>query len=564
MFKLFRFHALTALVALSACAPARTTPAPSTQPVPVAPAPATADAPPAPEPDEALAASPDDWWLLDAELDRVSGTSVDRAYQELLAGEQPERTVVVAVIDSGVDIEHEDLDDNIWTNEDEIPGNDLDDDENGYVDDIHGWNFIGGPGGENVEHDTYEVTRLYTALRPRYEGANPDTLTEERQLEYERFREIEEEFQAERAEMTQLLEQTRAADMAVTQMSALLRQELGGDSLTAERVAALRPMRPEVQQAKQIYLQLAAAGITAEQIAGQREELEGRLQYGLDPSFDPRGIVGDDYADLTERSYGNPDVEGPDAGHGTHVAGIIAAERGNDIGVDGIAAAVRIMSIRAVPDGDERDKDIANAIRYAVDNGAHIINMSFGKAFSPQKGAVDEAIRYAEERGVLLVHAAGNDAADLDSEPNFPNRYYAGGGTAGNWIEVGASAQTLEALAAPFSNYSRERVDVFAPGVGILSTVPGNEYESNSGTSMAAPVVSGLAALLMAYYPDLSAAEVKQIILESATRYTDQSVTRPGDQPGTVRFGDLSTTGAVVNAYNAIRMAEERAGEERP
>lgn len=544
------------VLALGACAPARTVPV---APVPVPVQPAPSGTPAAPEPDEALASAPDNWWLLDATADRVPGTSAERAYGELLDGRQPKRSVVVAVIDGGVDIEHEDLDDNLWVNEDEIPGNDRDDDRNGYVDDIHGWNFIGGPGGQNVGRDTYEVTRLYARGRARFDGANPDTLSPAARAEYQQFQEIRTDLEADRAEATGMLQQIRAIETAVDRFTALLREQIGTDSLTAERVAAIQTTRPDVLQAQQAFLQMSANGITLALIDEERERLQERLQYGLNPAFDPRSVVGDDFADPTERVYGNADVEGPDAEHGTHVAGIVAAERGNGVGVDGIARGVRIMSIRAVPDGDERDKDVANAIRYAVDNGARIINMSFGKAYSPRKEVVDEAVRYAESKGVLLVHAAGNAAADLGTESNFPNRSYGGGGRAENWIEVGASSwRGVDSLAAPFSNYGREEVDVFAPGVGILSTVPGDRYEPNDGTSMAAPVVSGLAALLMAYYPDLSAAEVKQIILESATRYADQSVVRPGGEGARVPFSELSATGGVVNAYAAIRLAEQR------
>jgi subtilisin family serine protease len=249
---------------------------------------------------------------------------------------------------------------------------------------------------------------------------------------------------------------------------------------------------------------------------------------------------------------------GPDAKHGTHVAGIIAAVRNASVGIGGIAPAVKVMMVRAVPDGDERDKDIANAIRYAVDNGARVINMSFGKAFSPQKAVVDSAVRYADARGVLMVHAAGNDAENSDMKPSFPTPNYIGGGRAQNWIEVGASSwKSGEALVAPFSNYGHTLVDVFAPGVDILSTVPGG-YERDSGTSMASPVVAGLAALLLDYFPNLTASDVKRIILASAVRHTDQSVQKPGG--GSARFGELSATGGIVNAYAAIKMAQEQAG----
>ena len=544
---------------LGACAPAR----PVSAPPAARPAPAqTAPAPAAPEPDEALASASRAWWLLDESADRVRGISAERTYRELLAGKQPRRTVVVAIIDSGVDIEHEDLNDNIWKNPREVPGNQQDDDRNGYVDDVHGWNFIGGKDGKNVEQDTYELTRLYARLRPRCEGAGTGP-----RAECAQYPQIKADFERRRANAEQQLAQTRQISTIINGAIATLKQQAGTDSLTPARVAAIPSSSAQVQQAKQIYQQLLGSGMPAaeinnvsEQLASDMEQVEKSVKFHFNPDFDPRPIVGDNYANPAERFYGNPDVEGPDAGHGTHVAGIVAAERGNSIGVDGIAPAVRIMSVRAVPDGDERDKDVANAIRYAVDNGANIINMSFGKGYSPEKRLVDDAVRYADSRGVLMVHAAGNESADIDTSPNFPTRIYEGGGSPRNWIEVGASGQGMaDTVAAVFSNYGRTKVDVFAPGVGILSTVPGNEYETNSGTSMAAPVVSGLAALLMAYYPQFSAEQVRQIILDSATRYPTQSVLRPGQGRGRVPFGELSATGGIVNAYAAIRLAEQRA-----
>ncbi|HET7274238.1 MAG TPA: S8 family peptidase [Longimicrobiaceae bacterium] len=552
------------VLGMAACAPpsaAPPVPAPAPEPAAAPPAEPTAPPPAAPEPDAVLAAAPANWWLLDEAADGVPGISAARAYDALLAGKEPGQTVVVAVIDSGVDDEHEDLDDNLWVNDDEVPGNGADDDANGYVDDVNGWNFIGGPGGEHVRFDTYEVTRIFAKLSDQYERADPDTLAGQALAGYERFLEIRDAFQEDRAEAEAQLQQIRAINAAVDGFVAILRQELAGDSLTAENVAAIQSLRPEVNQAKQIFLQISAQGITPEQIDQQLESLEGRVEYGLNPDFNPRSIVGDDYSDLTEIGYGNPDIEGPAAEHGTHVAGIIAAERGNGIGIDGIAPSTEIMVIRAVPDGDERDKDVANAIRYAVDNGADIINMSFGKAYSPDKEVVDAAARYADEHGVLMIHAAGNAGADLGVEPSYPSRIYEGGGQPELWMEVGASSwQGIGQLAAPFSNYGDEEVDVFAPGVAIRSTVPESDYAINSGTSMAAPVVSGLAALLMAYYPELSAGEVKQIILDSATRYPEAMVMMPGAPDDTVAFGELSTTGGIVNAFAAIGLAEERTG----
>lgn len=553
----FRSSVLLALF-LGACAPAAgggviAPPAPAPAPVspPAAP---PAEPAPAPEPDEALVTAPERWWHLDRAEDRIFGISADRAYEQLLAGRQPARSVVVAIIDSGVDIEHEDLDDNLWVNEGEIPGNGVDDDGNGYVDDVHGWNFIGGPDGQQVDKDTYEVARLVAVCREGAAGSGLSYTADE-------CRDLEAELAHERQETQSLLRQMQQLSTVLSQVETVLEQHLGTDSLTAERVAAIAPDNADLWRAQQVYMQFAANGITGAVIEEQRQMLQGKLEYGLNPEFDPRGIVGDDYSDPRERFYGNAEVEGPDARHGTHVAGIVAAERDNGVGVDGIAPAVRIMVLRAVPDGDERDKDVANAIRYAADNGAHIINMSFGKGHSPYKEVVDEAVRHAVEQGVLLVHAAGNEGVDVDETPSYPTRYYADGGVADTWIEVGASSwEGEEGLAASFSNYSAKTVDVFAPGVEILSTVPGNEYERLQGTSMAAPVVSGLAALLMAYYPDLSAAQVKQVILESSTQLAEQVVARPGTPGSRARFGDLSVTGGIVNVYAALQMAEQLSG----
>jgi subtilisin family serine protease len=546
---------LLAGILVSACAPTQTLPAgPAPDPRPVAEA---------PRPDT-LSRAPDGWWHLDLEQDGVYGMSVQRAYRELLADRTPARTVVVAIIDSGIDIEHPDLAGNLWVNEREIPGNGIDDDGNGYADDLHGWNFIGGPDGRHVEKDTYEVTRLYAGYRARFADASPDTLSPAARAEYDRYLEIQRAFQSDRAEALEQLAEITAIEEAMTRFTAILRDHLGSDSLTVSEVRAIRPTRPDLAQARNAFLVLADNEITMDVIVQQREHVQGRVEYGLNPDFDPRPIVGDDYADATERGYGNALVFGPHADHGTHVAGIVGAQRGNGTSVEGIAPAVRIMVLRAVPDGDERDKDVANAIRYAVDNGASIINMSFGKGYSPEKQVVDDAIRYADERGVLLVHAAGNAGEDLGDNDNFPSRFFLDGGEARNWIEVGASSwRSADSLAAPFSNYGGRQVDVFAPGVAIHSTTPDRGYERFDGTSMAAPMVSGLAALLMAYFPDLDAAAVRRIIKDSAVRHAEQEVVLPGSETERARFGTLSRTGGIVNAYEAVRMAEEISGSGR-
>jgi subtilisin family serine protease len=534
------------LSAVAACAAPKTVASPAPAPAPVTAPKATPAALPPTEPQK-------NWQLLDEASDGVPGISSERALHELLAGKQPKQTVLVAVIDGGIDTAHVDLRANLWTNPKEVAGNGKDDDNNGYVDDLHGWNFIGGRDGKDVHYDTFEVTRLYgwcTGVGPTPGPVAPD--------EKSKCDDIKREFEKTRNETQENLQQFTQIQGVLEQMLPLLRQAAGTDSLTKANVSAIQPANANVERAKMIYLRLAAEGITPKDVAEAKTEYESRMQYGLNPAYNARTIVGDDYSNTAQRGYGNLDVMGPDAKHGTHVAGIIGAVRDASAGVGGIAPSVKVMMVRAVPDGDERDKDIANAIRYAVDNGAKVINMSFGKAFSPQKAVVDSAVRYADSHGVLMVHAAGNDAENSDEKPSYPTPKYIGGGRAENWIEVGASSwKSGDALVAPFSNYGKTLVDVFAPGVDILSTVPGG-YERDSGTSMAAPVVTGLAALLMDYFPNLSAAEVKRIILASAVRHRDQPVQKPGG--GAARFGDLSATGGVVNAYNAIKMAQEQAG----
>ena len=493
-------------------------------------------------------------------LDELNGVATDRTYATTLSEKTPARKVVVAVIDSGVDIEHEDLVDVVWTNADEVPGNGKDDDNNGYVDDLHGWNFIGGPGGEHIDYDTFEVAREYARLHPLYAEVDESALDPQQKEEYAYYQEVIKALEEERNEMAVLMENLDGAVAILNAAHSIMTEVLGSSNFTVEQVMAVESDREEVQQAKSIIAYFDSVGYDRDDIVKERKKIENYLSKGLNPDFDPRPTVGDNYADLNERFYGNNDVEGPDAFHGTHVAGIIAASRNNDIGIDGIANHVQIMPIRAVPNGDERDKDIANAIRYAVDNGAHVINMSFGKSFSPHKHVVDDAIIYAEENNVLMVHAAGNDAENNDISSHFPlpklDNYAR---EAENWIEVGASNWQDDAgLVAVFSNYGQESVDVFAPGVDMYSTTPDNAYEKADGTSMAAPVVSGIAALIMTYYPEFTASEVKQILINSAVSYADRNVTLPGSEDQVVAFGTLSRSGGIVNAYRALALAEER------
>jgi subtilisin family serine protease len=263
--------------------------------------------------------------------------------------------------------------------------------------------------------------------------------------------------------------------------------------------------------------------------------------------------VGDDLDNPNERYYGNNNVTGPEASHGTHTAGIIGAVRGNGKGLDGVANDVRIMVVRAVPWGDERDKDIANAIRYAVDNGATVINMSFGKTLSPDKAVVDDAVQYAVSKDVLLVHGAGNDGANNDSTGNFPGPHYLSGGEAAGWIEVGATGRKKgKHLVASFSNYGKKELDIFAPGEDIYSTMPGNKYQEDSGTSMAAPVVAGICALIREYFPDRKAADIKALLMRTVSTQKDEVVV-PGTDRVKKPMKEISVSGGVVNAGQAVQ-----------
>jgi subtilisin family serine protease len=492
--------------------------------------------------------------------DTYKGIGTEQAYQQYLA-DKPAKKVVVAVIDSGIDVEHEDLKDVIWKNTDEVAGNGVDDDNNGFVDDVHGWNFIGGADGQNIGPDTYEVTREYKRLRPLYEGkAAKDFRRKADRREFEYYQDVKEAYEQKIEDSELGYQNYKNFYDGFIRAKRLMAAYVGveEEELTAEMLSDINSPDEKIAQSAQLIQYAASNGLDEEGIKDGLDYFENRVKYGLNLDFDPRDIVGDDPNNPNEVGYGNTDVTGPDSQHGTHVAGIIAAARNNNVGMDGVANSVEIMVLRAVPDGDERDKDIAAAIRYAVDNGASVINMSFGKDFSPQKELVDAAVAYAEKNDVLIVHAAGNDGKNLDNERNYPQRTYLNSNrTAKNWLEIGASSwgKAPDNFVADFSNYGDRNVDVFAPGVAIYSTVPGSEYERLGGTSMAAPVVAGVAALLRSYYPNLSAAQVREIIMSSATSYENVKVAKPGSD-NTIDFGKLSVAGGIVNAAEAMKMAE--------
>ncbi|WP_324067608.1 MAG: S8 family peptidase [Flavobacterium sp.] len=478
------------------------------------------------------------WSHLDLVKDTIPGMSVDKAYKELIKGKKGKK-VIVGIVDSGVDINHEDLKAVIWTNPKEITGNGIDDDKNGYIDDIHGWNFLG-----DAVHEQLEMTRIVKKGpgTPDYDKAKA---------------ELEEELKGIQPQKQQL-------DF-ILNTEKTVATFLKKSDFTLEEVKAIQSDETGVKQAKAMFTQILSKSTKAEfdaQIEEFKDYVYGQINYNLNVEFDGRKIVGDNPNDLNDTKYGNNNVVGPEpkeAKHGTHVAGIVAQVRGNNLGGDGVTNNAQILTVRAVPNGDEYDKDIALGIRYAVDNGAKVINGSFGKYYSQQKEWVIDAIKYAESKDVLVVIAAGNESFDLDVTNKYPNDTYDGSPEfAKNVLIIGALSPAYGSkMIADFSNYGKNNVDIYAPGDEIYATTPLNTYEYLQGTSMASPNVAGVATLIRSYYPSLTAVQVKQIIMESGTPL--KNTVTIGEDKHKANFADASKSGRIVNAYNALVLAAKMA-----
>lgn len=501
------------------------------------------------------------WSAADLATDTIPGMSVDKAYAELIPNLKG-TNVIVAVIDSGIDIEHEDLKNVIWINRGEIPNNGIDDDKNGFIDDVHGWNFLGDIVGENLE-----FTRIVRRYDAKFNGKD---ITEISEADLETFG----LYQKAKAEQLKNYEETKVNRDRYTQMLAQvtdannqISKKLGKEDYTAEELAAISDPSDDEQKNIAVLTQMLSYGGSIPEfmvrLNGGVDYYDGRMKNHFNMDTDFRGVLNDDPYDITDISYGNNDVDGPnplkeDALHGTHVAGIIAAQRGNGIGMDGVAQNVEIMVIRAVPDGDEYDKDVALAIRYAVDNGAKVINTSFGKGYSQNPEWVWDAIKYAGKKDVLIVNAAGNDGVDLDVTTSYPNdQNGTGAEMSDNFITIGAlNYKYGEEMVATFSNYGATSVDLFSPGVKIWSTTPLDTYEYLQGTSMASPNVAGVAAMIRSYYPKLSAKQVKQVLMDSGLR-TSTPVVVGGDESNIQPFDAISKSGNTANLYNALIMASK-------
>ncbi|WP_395066663.1 S8 family peptidase [Flavobacterium sp.] len=475
------------------------------------------------------------WSDLDLVKDTVPGMSVDKAYNEFLKTKKGTK-IIVGIVDSGLDIDHEDLKGKIWTNKKEIAGNNIDDDKNGYIDDVHGWNFLGEATNENLE-----LTRI---VKKGDDGSAT-------------YKEAKAALDAKLAEMMQQKPQVDMISKADKDIKDFLKKE----KYTMADLKAIVTTDANLSKSKMIMTSVAtqAGEGFQDEIKSYIDYIYGQLNYNLNVEFSGRK-TGDNPDTMDMKFYGNGNVKGPDvvdALHGTHVAGIIAQIRENGKGGDGVVANnVEVMSVRAVPNGDEYDKDIALGIRYAVDNGAKVINGSFGKDFSPHKQWVWDAIKYAESKDVLIVFAAGNDAKDVDTEPSFPTDTNNGTSVADNVLTIGAlNYEYGSKLVADFSNYGQKNVDVFAPGVKIWATIPNNKYVFENGTSMASPNAAGVAALVRSYYPKLTASQVKHILMDSGTPIS--TTVAIGEKKENVAFTTTCVSGKIVNAYNALLMAEQ-------
>lgn len=509
------------------------------------------------------------WYHKDFKTSKVYGVNTQNAYKFFESKGLKPSTVVVGVIDSGVEVDHPGLIKNMWKNPNEVPNNGKDDDGNGYVDDIHGWNFIGGKNGD-VAVDNIEATRLVRAYQKIFEGSNSaENKANQAKMptEFATYLKAKESFNKKSIEAKQQYQYYSEFYKAIPSIVSILK----GKTLTKETIASMTPANQEEARNLAILGQISGdpsmQGKKPEEVQKFLEdelkealdyfEPQATKQYNLD--FDPRNIVGDNQQDLNEKIYGNNHYEGPDAKHGTHVSGIIAGYPQGKETQYGVAYKVaKIMTVRAVPDGDERDKDVANAVRYAVDNGAKIINMSFGKAFSPNKEKVWEAFEYAQAKGVLLVHAAGNDNNNLEEDENFPTNFKTQKDEAPflkNMITVGASTNDNEFLRASFSNYSGKMVDVFAPGDKIYSTVLDAKYEYLQGTSMAAPVVAGAAAVLMAYIPNLKPEQAIEALVKTVNKSEVNAMLKTNVNN---RFDKISTSGGVIDLFSAAQYAYEK------
>ncbi len=499
-----------------------------------------------------------DWAMMDPATDGYEGTSTLKLY-DYINGLNPKpepKPLIVAVMDSGFDIDHPGLKDNIWNNTAEINGQPgVDDDGNGFIDDFYGWNFLG-----NAKDLNLELTREYARMK---KDGTPES--------DKYFQKVKAEFDTKQKEDQDIYDYIK---MLVSQneeaIAVLKANNITTDPKKLQEISSALTGKSK-DAAEKLLGTYMLTGLGPAEVIDAQKEYESRISVSYNLKLDPSTIIGDDPEKLDEKGYGNNDIKPKGSTHGTHVAGIIASP------TKGIGQApfVKIMCIRVVPgQGDERDKDVANGIRYAVDNGAKVINLSAGKYYAKNADYVIEAIKYAESKDVLFVVAAGNEGTNIESTVNYPPKFYRENGEIKyfpNLVCVGASSwmktwnkekdpsnlNRKYDLAAPFSNYSGNVVDLFAPGVEINSTVLDGKYKRLGGTSMASPGTAGIASILRGFFPDLTAAQVKEILVKSSRKYEGLEV-KVKEARTKVLFSTLSKSGGIVDALSAYKMATEK------
>ena len=508
------------------------------------------------------------WHWKDLAKDGVHGVSLTEAHQKLTALKLTPTPIVIAVLDGGIDTSHPQIKPFLWKNAKEIPGNQLDDDKNGYVDDYYGWNFLGNAHGVNINKAAAEKSRVYHRYKKEFNQAALDSSqwNQEKKKTYLTWKQAAAEmiFSEEDAANLSFI---KMAKNAVLKMGAVLIKEIEDTNFTAEQLEPFQPMGKIAADTKISYLRtLQALGIDKSMgystiLNDLNDYIAGKEQSSLALENEPedlrKTIIQDQYDNFKDQFYGNMDIMGPNARHGTHVAGLAIGI--TDTAATSFKTPIRIMGLRVVPDGDEYDKDIALGIRYAVNNGAKVINMSFGKSFSPEQAWVDSAIRYALSKDVLIIHSAGNESYDLNLKTVYPSPYSTlFKDKAANMLTVGASSDPLigESLLTDFSNYGNQVVDLLSPGYKIYSSLPSPRFGFQNGTSMSAPIVSHIAGLVRAYFPKLTAVEVKNILLQSCWKPNDpNSQFAIPQKEQTSTLSNIAAEGGIINAVLSIQNA---------
>ncbi len=519
------------------------------------------------------------WYQKDFKEDSVPGISINKWYRT--NKKKPKnKNIIVAVIDTQIDINHEDLQGQLWKNLKEIPNNGIDDDNNGYIDDLNGWSFTGTKSGQYVVWNRYEYVRIVDEWRKLFKDKTEDQIESKDLTKYKEYQRSLKTFEEKNKYYKNWLKSLKHNVAVYPLMKDTLKYFFPKEDYTYKQLDSMykkykindkkyRQMRDDDDKdlGALIYYMMVCFEVnekTYDEVKDKETQLDSIVNKNLNLNYNERLSIGDN-PNVLETGYGNNKICNTVDGirtiqdHNTMVSGIIAANRKNNKGIKGIDDNVKIMPLNISPSGDEHDKDITMAIRYAVDNGAKIINMSFGKEFSMHPDWVFEAFKYAEDHNVLLVHSAGNSSLNIDENRSYPTdiNYNESKEICDNFIVVGSTTKNMgDTFISDFSNYGKKNVDLFAPGDEIYTTGAGNIYKTESGTSFSAPMVSGTAALIWSYYPKLTVQQVKKIILDSGVAYNIQ-VILPGTNNKKVPFSELSKSGKVLNVYNAMQLAEK-------